>query len=702
MGAPNPVNEELRIHYLKELNILDAPPVPSFDNIVKLASEIFDMKISLVSLVDTYRQWFFAKIGLDACETDREHAFCAYAILKDEVLEVPNALEDERFKNNPLVTGPLHIRSYYGAPLIMEDGIRIGTLCVIDTEPKYLSLTQIMHLQTMAQQVVETIKLFRQAQSVTLSHNQLAELNTRLISSDVAIKSMNDGLVIQNGEGAIIKANESACRILGLTYEQLTGASSFDPRWSAIDIDGNHLEGSEHPSMRAIRTGKTVSNSIMGVNKPDGTRSWLQVSATPLFHKNNPKPTKVVVTFTDITVIKELKEVAQAANLAKSAFLANMSHEIRTPLNGVIGIAGALCKTDLNDKQSEMIKLIQTSGETLNTLLNDILDYSKAEAGEMKIENITFSLEDAIKSAANLLKIRADEKGVRFNINTDEIKGKAFIGDAVRIRQVIGNLSSNAVKFTEKGQIDLNTKFYPDKVEIIVRDTGIGMNDEAISNLFQRFKQADDSITRKFGGTGLGLSICKSIIDLMEGNIEVCSQEGIGTKFTVTIPLKEVELSKSNSHIVNHHYEVKHEENLDNDNFYEDTIKVLLVEDNLMNQKVFTLMTESFGFEITYANDGKEGLEYFKAEKYDVIFMDMQMPIMDGLTATKEIRELEKLNQLARTPIIMLTANSSNEYVKQGKDVGADLHCTKPFTIESLSEVIEECFALDNDIALTA
>lgn len=397
--------------------------------------------------------------------------------------------------------------------------------------------------------------------------------------------------------------------------------------------------------------------------------------------------------------IRQARAAAESASKAKSVFLANMSHEIRTPLNGVIGLAGALSRTALSDEQFEMVSLIRQSGQTLERFLTDILDVSKIEAGKLTLQFDNFDLQDSIEAAVHLMQTAAQEKFLKFSLSFGENARGLFKGDVVRIRQIVSNLASNAVKFTKEGQVSVHVDIIePDSEEapatliVKVTDTGIGFDKEARARLFNRFEQADGSITRQFGGTGLGLSICKALTEMMDGSIGVVSVPNQGSTFTVKLPLKRsmpldafdilrvMEPSARNQDTVAEGEPAR-------------LLRVLLAEDHPTNQRVVAMILQPYGVDLTVVDNGVKALEAFQAEKFDVVLMDMQMPEMDGLKATQAIRAYEMTADAPRTPIAMLSANAMKEHVEQALEAGCDVHIAKPVTPESLAKGIEAALA---------
>ncbi len=397
---------------------------------------------------------------------------------------------------------------------------------------------------------------------------------------------------------------------------------------------------------------------------------------------------------------KTLEQVSLASD-AKSQFLATMSHEIRTPLNGIVGLAEVLNNTKLTPSQQEMVNLVRTSGETLERLVSDVLDSAKIEADKLELSIAPFDLRETVETAAHTFRTRAEEKAVAFNLVIHPDAEGCYLGDAVRIRQIISNLTSNAVKFTDKGRVDIQVdalEIDGESVElrIQVSDTGIGFDHKASQHLFSRFEQADSSISRRFGGTGLGLSICKSLCELMDGSISATSQLGSGSRFEVRIQVKSAEPLKAGARAPSS-LSLEDALALNDESVGPTGLRVLVAEDNPINQKVITFMLEPMGMTPVMAANGREALAFYKIDSFDLILMDMMMPEMDGLAATQAIRAWEKQNNLPRTPIAMLSANAMSEHVKAALAAGCDVHIAKPVTPASLVTGMTEALFMEHD-----
>ena|GEM_PF-4309899 len=374
----------------------------------------------------------------------------------------------------------------------------------------------------------------------------------------------------------------------------------------------------------------------------------------------------------------KLEQDAVAAERAKSVFLANVSHEIRTPLNGVIGAGSALAATPLSPEQRRMVDLIRASGRNVERLMSDILDVASLDAGDLKLELAVFDLIETIEAAIAPQRARAADKGLSLRLDFNAQTEGRFEGDPARLAQVTGNLTANAVKFTESGEVVVSIATLPTEVPstrrltIEVRDTGVGFDEALLPKLLQPFTQADGSLSRRHGGSGLGLPICKAIVELLGGTLEARSKRGVGSCFRFTVPLRLASQAApvpANAPV-------------------ERPARVLLVEDHEVNRAVVELLLAPLGVELVMACDGQEGIEAFEGDHFDLVLMDMQMPRVDGLAATRRLRDIEASRGEGRTPIIMLTANVGPEHQLAALAAGADAHLAKPIDRERLWNVI--------------
>jgi CheY-like chemotaxis protein/two-component sensor histidine kinase len=381
----------------------------------------------------------------------------------------------------------------------------------------------------------------------------------------------------------------------------------------------------------------------------------------------------------------EARDVANAANVLKTQFLANMSHEIRTPLNGVLAMAQIIEMGELSGQQRERVEVIRRSGEELLAVLNDVLDISKIEAGKMELEVGEIDAEVLGANVRGVFAPLADaKKNLRFTLDVrPEARGPRR-GDPVRIGQILNNLVSNAIKFTADGEVSVVVEGIGpegrDGLKLSVKDSGVGIAADKLPLLFQKFSQADGSNTRRYGGTGLGLAICRELAQLMRGKIEVESAEGQGSTFTVTLPAPKLARTEGAGVV---------EPAAALDAGEERSLRVLAAEDIPTNQLVLKTIMQSFGVEITMVDNGRQAVEAWLAEPYDLVLMDIQMPEMDGIAATRAIRAAETEMGRPRTPIIAVSANAMAHQVKEYLAAGMDGHVAKPIELSKLHAAIE-------------
>jgi CheY-like chemotaxis protein len=379
---------------------------------------------------------------------------------------------------------------------------------------------------------------------------------------------------------------------------------------------------------------------------------------------------------------------AEASNAAKSQFLANMSHELRTPLNGIIALTELLERRQSDPTSSSMAKTIVASGRTLELVVNDILDVAKIEAGQLKFEVAPFNLVEVLSDTVDLHRATAEAKGIRVELLIPPGASGVYEGDRTRIGQLVSNLVSNAVKFTQSGSVRVTVRRRSRGLSLFVADTGIGFDRAAADRLFQRFEQADVSTNRKYGGTGLGLSICRSLAELMGGRIGGRSRSGAGSVFVVQLPLQRLCEAAPGQPSA---------EDVSPSTAEADSsvpaLRVLFADDHPVNRHVVALILEPLGVVLTEVENGALALEAYTEGTFDLVLMDVQMPVMDGLTATRAIREMERSTGRARTPIVSLTANAMPEDVRRSLEAGSDAHLAKPIRPDKLIEAVNQALA---------
>ena len=384
----------------------------------------------------------------------------------------------------------------------------------------------------------------------------------------------------------------------------------------------------------------------------------------------------------ETAVIKERE--AAVANAAKSTFLATMSHEIRTPLNGVLGMAQAMEADTLSSDQRARLMIIRRSGEALTAVLNDVLDLSKIEAGQLEIETIAFDLGEILRMGQAAFAINAEAKGLSLDLEIEEAARGVYLGDPTRLRQVVYNLVSNAVKFTADGAIKVHAGRAGGVLRIVVSDTGEGIPADQQEKLFSKFVQLDASTTRRHGGTGLGLAICRELCELMGGAITVNSAAGRGSAFSVTLPLQRIGEARDGASAAQTHDKAPSPAR---------AVRILAAEDNEVNQLVLRTLLGQAEVDLTVVPDGAQAVAAWADGGWDLVLMDVQMPVMDGITAVREIRARERLSGRGRTPIIALTGNAMVHQIAELIAAGMDDHVSKPIDIKRLFAAIDTALA---------
>ena len=565
----------------------------------------------------------------------------------------------------------------------MQDAIaaaaqgRVGNfrgMCLSHTGKRLWMDTVVSPVRDRDGQIVQLLAVSRDIAGLMESEAFLETL-VRLLPNPILAKNARDG--------RYVLINQAAEAAFGLSSADTVGKSAFDlfPRNEA---QGFAEEDADVILSREMR---------LSEEEPITTRDGVKYFTTKKFATyDGDEPLHLITLGEDVTERREagmaLKAAladAEDANRAKSEFLANMSHEIRTPLNGIVAGADMLARANLDPRARELVEIIASSGATLERLLTDILDLARIEAGRITIETTAFNMGDLIRSTAALAKLQADEKGVALNVRVAAETDRAFQGDPYRIRQVLLNLLSNAVKFTERGSVTLTAEAAPDGgVRLTVRDTGIGFKPEMKEQLFGRFHQADGSITRRFGGTGLGMTISRQLTELMGGVLDAEGREGEGATFWFDLPLDAAETP------------AEAEDDVALVEAPDRALRVLLADDHPTNRKVVELMLDGLA-DIVSVEDGAQALAALEDSAFDVVLMDMQMPVMDGLEATRRIRAAEAAARHAPVPVIMLTANALPEHVVASRAAGADRHLEKPVTLAALLEALNEVLVVGED-----
>jgi PAS domain S-box-containing protein len=788
----NPIleNEDERLNALNSYGIMDTLPEQDYDAINRLASYICQTPIALVTFINADRQWYKASMGVDNTEIPRAETFCRYTILGDEILEVPDATKNELFSDHPAVIEG-GIRFYAGAPIIDNDGYRLGTICVADTEPHHLNDDQKDALKTLSHEVVSHLTLRRQKreleQSVKL-HNEFFNLFNNSPEIHCVI----------NSEGKIQLINQSVTRVLGYTPEQAIGlpiwhflpkdergpmfglleqglknkkkAYDLETRivnrsgevkwisWSVIakgpswyasgrDITYQKKVVSELELLSLVASkvsnGVVISNAdneviwinsafekitgyglndvgnkaigdvLMGeltdigiiqkarelsknkqsfevdllIYRKDGQPLWISVINSIILDANGGID-KYVEVIIDVTPKKKTeleliaaKEQALQLNKAKDMFMSVMSHEIRTPLNAVIGISHLLMDDNHDESQKENLKILKFSAENLMTLINDVLDFTKVETGNIVLERIDIDLRDMVNSVVHSMQFKARDKNIFIKAEFDANLPAFVIGDKTRICQILLNLIGNSVKFTEKGGITVDIKVIEEstneaRIRFEVSDTGIGIRDDQINNIFESFKQADESITRLYGGTGLGLAITKRLVELHDSRINVESVYGQGSKFWFTITFNKSNFTPIKANTTTVEIGLK--------------LNILVADDNQINRMLIDKVLKKWGISADFAVNGKQAVDKIDLNRnYDLVLMDIHMPEMDGLEAAQYIRA-NKDPYYQQLHIIALTASMLNDQMDMIGQAGMNDYILKPFDPKNLYDKISK------------
>jgi PAS domain S-box-containing protein len=487
------------------------------------------------------------------------------------------------------------------------------------------------------------------------------------------------GMLRTTLNGEILECNQTAAALAG--YE--SPGELIRQNTKSLYVS----QGQRAQILQILRSNNMMPGHEVQIRRKDGSRGWV-IATTTLVAQEAGEPVAETILL-DITArknaeerLRAAKEAAETANRAKSEFLANVSHEIRTPLNGVIGMADLLLETPLSAQQREYLNIIQTSATALLGVIQDILDLSKMEARKLELQCAVFDLHRAVREAMNGFRLRAEQKSLELRYRFDPGVPDRVYGDATRLQQVLINLVGNAIKFTEHGGVEVEVrqaKQSAGEIELCfcVADTGVGIAADKQRAIFERFMQADNSATRRFGGTGLGLAISAQLVDLMGGKIWVESEPGQGSKFRFTVRLKLAAGAEDEATIRSAETAHKLPEGL----------RVLLVEDNAVNQLLAVRILEKHGCTVSVTGNGCEALRVLETEAFDVALMDVQMPEMDGFEATQAIRKRELMTGV-HLPIIAMTSYAMEGDRQRCRNVGMDGYIAKPLRAEELIRVV--------------
>lgn len=794
MRLPTSTLEELRLRKIQEYEVLDSGYERAFDDITRLAALVCKAPIAAITIADGTRLYFKSCYGIEAKEMPREGSFCSYTMESStDLFVVADATLDERFREHPLVVNEPYVRFYAGAPLVSPDGIILGTLGVLDRQPRSLDPEHETTLRLLADQVVTQLELKR-----ALHSNDVLSQQCQLALTQAA-----DGIHLFDFEGNILAVNPKFCEMMGRTedelvsmkiqdlvppedlaqkpirFEEMRGGRSFTSDRRFVRADGTiiDLELSvrriDHETVSAISRDITelrksqqifdayINNSpaVIFMKDLDGRyvtvnqsfEKFLNVRAEEIKDKTDfdllPKEVAKVVRENDLTVLntgetletvemvpdadgnenywvshkfliepksgekllggvsiniterKQMESELESARDAalesarlKSAFLTNVSHEIRTPMNGVIGMTELLIETPLDRTQREYAETIRQSSDALLTVINDILDLAKIEAGKLRFESADFDLRETIDATVELLARRAFQKNLEIASLIAPDVPAIVRGDAGRLRQVLTNLIGNAIKYTEQGEIGIRVETVSKEANSVtlrftVSDTGIGIASESLRQLFQPFAQVDDSMTRRFGGTGLGLVISKQIVEMMNGDISVESKVGRGSSFSFTATFNQPEQIGRTGDAQQNSL---------------DSRRIIIADDKNIIRQNLESYASRWGMETRTVPNGEELIAELQdaasgKSSFDIAVIDMDLPDWEGFALARRIKSDDAL---ARTRIVLTTAFGQRGDAVEARESGVSAYLTKPIRgsqfFDCLSEVVKELDAPDS------
>ncbi|MFN4041897.1 MAG: ATP-binding protein [Brevundimonas sp.] len=653
---PTSDRETHRVDMVRSFGVLDQNRSVQHEEIAILAQELAQTRWALVTLVDAERIWFTGAAGYAGTEANRWSSFCTHVLARpDEVLWIEDASTDFRFRHMGTMMGDGRIRLYAGAPVVVN-GHAVGTVCVFDTQPRPHDPLTARRLSRLATIVGEDLAARHRAQSLRAA---------LLASADALIDCDDRGVIEHWSDGAEQLFGFSRSEALGSNINIIIPAELRTAHASAMDrwrLGGGGRLGRRLELEACRKDGSLVDIEL-----------WMSVAherGVPHIHANIRDISERKA---HAAALRKATAEAEAANEAKTTFLTNMSHELRTPLNGVIGIVDLLAQTEQSDHQRELTTIIKTSSDQLSRLIGDILDLARIEAGAVVLESTSLSVPEVVNGVTAVAELAAQEKGIRIYTDLGADLDGRVLGDPTRLKQVLSNLVSNAVKFTDSGAVSIRAHRLDETYTFEVSDTGIGFTPEQRTDIFGRFQQADGTITRRYGGSGLGLAISWQLVDAMGGRLECRSSVGQGSSFWFSILLKPDHLQTPKPRVSTGQPSAG---------------RVLVVDDNATNRRVAELILRTAGIDVACVEDGDQAVDAFLSETFDAILMDMMMPVMDGPTATRVIRDLEQKRGLSRTPIIMLTANTLPQHIELSLEAGADLHLAKPISAPGLFDAL--------------
>jgi PAS domain S-box-containing protein len=515
-------------------------------------------------------------------------------------------------------------------------------------------------------------------------HDMQQLINGRTSKLKNSINDLENFIKALNASAIVSKADiDERITFVNDKFMQMTGYNSSEIIGNTHRIiKDEHTDKKVYDDMWDTIHSKKIFHNIFKNRKKSGEAFYVDTTIVPLLDKDDNIKEYIAISY-EVTEILEARNKAIEAKRVKEEFLANMSHEIRTPMNAILGFSEILKGGISGEKEKKYIDHIYNSSSSLLHIINDILDFSKIESGKLEINKYPFSPKTEFNKIVGLFLLSAKQKSIELSINIDSEMPEYLNGDIVRIEQILNNLLSNAIKFTENGKkISVDTFYFREKsiLNISVKDEGIGISLDAQDKIFNAFVQADGSTTRKFGGTGLGLAISSKLANFMNGDISVASKEGEGSTFTLRIPIDECDTSKTS--------DIEPQDNENTKKRYKGNI--LVAEDNVTNQILIETLLEDYGLSFEIVSDGLKAVEAYRADKYDLILMDENMPNMCGSEAFNKIRDYESANNLNKTPIVALTANALDSDKEKFLEIGMDDFLSKPIDVVKLENILDK------------
>ena len=621
-------NELMRLEKLYSYNILNMEPEDGFDNLTKLAASILAVPVCQITLMDANWQTFISNVGTNMKGNYREIAFCKYCVVQENILEIEDATKDERFSQNPLVINKPNLRYYIGAPLMDKDGYIIGTVCGYDIKPRQMSDSQKIALKQITSTVMRLIHL----RKVDLNQNKYKGI----------VNLSQDLLCTLSKDGFLTEFNPAICEILDATREELL-SREFSQWVHPEDID-SYIK--LFHNFDQVHTGL-----IFRLKKSDGEFITIEWSSYFSIELNI-----IVLSGHDISEVlsrqSELQESIMRANEAvqmKDQFLSDMSHEIRTPLASIVGFNELLTTSNLSTEQKSYADAVNIAAESLINIVNEVLDVYKFTNHEVTLDPSSEDLYSILNKVKKLYALKAASKNIALELDFDEQIPNSLNIDRTRLIQIISSLTSNAIKFTRKGSVTISAKLVSKLnnlaiVEFSVNDTGIGINQSHQDAIFECSKQSNEATWKQYGGTGLGLNIVKLLVELHNSNLVLKSIPNKGTTFSFEVTfslsdLKTVIKASSKTALLN----------IPSLN----GIQVLLAEDNKHLQILCKTFIERNEGVIHIVSNGQEAIKYLTQHTVDVVLLDMQMPLINGIQVAKYIRNELNLN----CPVIVCSAN---------------------------------------------